>query len=99
MEPAGDYGDQDLSSALDSASSSGRAVPLVVFGHMHQALHYRYGKGRRNMVQIDSATGEGFPPSCAPRIDLPAASRSDAGSSRPCRHCLLELCGGPAGEI
>lgn len=54
---AGDFGDQDLREALNAAAAQGRHVPLVAFGHMHQALHYRYGKGRRNMVQIDPATG------------------------------------------
>ena len=54
---AGDYGDIDLRQAVDAATAGGRAPALVTFGHMHQSLHKGYGAGRRNMVQIDQATG------------------------------------------
>ena len=54
----GDYGDADLRLALDAAHEAGRSIALVTFGHMHQELHPRYGRGQRNMVHIDEKTGE-----------------------------------------
>jgi uncharacterized protein (TIGR04168 family) len=38
-EPGGDWGDDDLRQGIVAARKAGKAVPLVVFGHMHAVLH------------------------------------------------------------
>ncbi|EDY38951.1 phosphoesterase [Cyanobium sp. PCC 7001] len=48
--PACDWGDQDLALAIRQIRQR-RAVPLVVFGHMHHAL--RRGQGDRRSVAVD----------------------------------------------
>lgn len=52
---AGDHGDLDLEDALRQAEASGRHVPLVLFGHMHESL--RFGEKLRNMVEVDKGSG------------------------------------------
>lgn len=47
----GDHGDPDLQSALKSVKSTGRPVPLVVFGHMHHIL--KGGAALRQMACAD----------------------------------------------
>jgi hypothetical protein len=54
----GDHGDLDLQLALQLAETSGRPVPLVVFGHMHEDL--KFGQKTRNMVEISSSSGTVF---------------------------------------
>lgn len=44
----GDWGDQDLADALQACT---RPIPLVVFGHMHEALQ---GGGLRTMVHVST---------------------------------------------
>ncbi|PRW59109.1 metallophosphoesterase [Chlorella sorokiniana] len=53
-EPEADFGDPDLQEALDMMHAQGVRVPLVLFGHMHSQLK---GRGHRNMVEVDPATG------------------------------------------
>lgn len=50
-EPGGDYGDADLRSAIETARSIGKHVPLVVFGHMHQPLQGNFGM--RTMMKVE----------------------------------------------
>lgn len=48
----GDHGDPDLAQAvLKLKSSTQLSIPLVVFGHMHQALAYG---GQRKMIVVDT---------------------------------------------
>ena len=49
----GDWGDEDLRLAL-AACDGHRAVPLVVFGHMHDQLQ---GRGKRTMVHHSAEDG------------------------------------------
>lgn len=53
----GDYGDSDLRDGIEAARRVGKAVPLVVFGHMHHRL--RHG-GLRTMLKTerDGESGE-----------------------------------------
>lgn len=62
----GDYGDRDLSEAIIQVRNSGKAIPLVTFGHMHHELKNPRGK-RRNIVEIDEQTVY-LNAACVPRI-------------------------------
>ncbi|MBD2099339.1 TIGR04168 family protein [Leptolyngbya sp. FACHB-261] len=50
----GDHGDPDLEQAIVKARSAGRAVPLVVFGHMHHQLRHTKTQ-KRQRVHRDAA--------------------------------------------
>ncbi|EOA14752.1 hypothetical protein CARUB_v10028048mg [Capsella rubella] len=53
VEEGGDYGDPDLEQAISQLKETTKlAIPLVVFGHMHNEL--QSGKGNRKMVVQDS---------------------------------------------
>lgn len=48
----GDYGDPDLTAAIEQTRALGKQIPLVAFGHMHHQL--RHTKTRlRKMVEVD----------------------------------------------
>lgn len=69
-----------LQAALADLAARGQAVPLVLFGHMHDSLK---GGGRRNMAAVDPATGTVYV-NCAvvPRIKevlLPPGFAAPAG--------------------
>lgn len=49
----GDYGDPDLTAAIEQTRALGKQIPLVAFGHMHHQL--RHTKTRlRKMVEVDA---------------------------------------------
>ena len=62
--PACDWGDQDLSLAIDRIRGQ-RPVPLVVFGHMHHRL--KRGAGERRSFAIDRAGTAYLNAACVPR--------------------------------
>ena len=72
----GDYGDRDLTEAIVRVRNSGKAIPLVTFGHMHHELKNPPGK-RRNIVEIDEQTVY-LNAACVPRIirSFPGKKRS-----------------------
>jgi len=49
--PGGDWGDEDLHSALRTLEHEGFEIPLVVAGHMHHRLHHPRGGLRRRCVR------------------------------------------------
>jgi uncharacterized protein (TIGR04168 family) len=51
-EPGGDWGDADLRHGITAARQASKAVPLVVFGHMHAVLRRR-DAGFRTMIHIE----------------------------------------------
>ncbi|MBM5794488.1 MAG: TIGR04168 family protein [Cyanobacteria bacterium K_DeepCast_0m_m1_088] len=62
--PACDWGDQDLTLAIDRIRRQ-RALPLVVFGHMHHRL--RRGAGERRSFAVDRAGTAYLNAACVPR--------------------------------
>jgi len=71
--PARDWGDQDLSLAIDRIRRV-RPVPLVVFGHMHHRL--RRGQGDRLSFCRDRAGTSYLNTACVPRHDQDDRGRS-----------------------
>ena len=63
-KPACDWGDQDLGLAI-AAIQRQRALPLVVFGHMHHQL--KRGQGARRSFQRDRAGTAYLNSACVPR--------------------------------
>lgn len=57
-EPGGDYGDEDLRQSIDAARKGGKAVPLVVFGHMHHILDNNLGQRTMLSSETDPVTGK-----------------------------------------
>lgn len=53
----GDHGDPDLAAAVAAIAASGRPVPLVAFGHMHDAVDGV--PGARQMVAVRGTPGGG----------------------------------------
>jgi len=62
--PACDWGDQDLTLAIDRIRRQ-RALPLVVFGHMHHRL--KRGAGERRSFAVDRAGTAYLNAACVPR--------------------------------
>lgn len=52
----GDFGDPDLAMAIEQVQQSGKAIPLVVFGHMHHQLRHTKERHRTALIQSE-ATG------------------------------------------
>lgn len=71
--PAIDWGDQDLSIALDRIAVT-RPPDLVVFGHMHHAL--KRGSGYRQSLLQDRRGTAYLNAACVPRSGLDAKGRS-----------------------
>ena len=63
-QPACDWGDQDLTQAIDRIRRE-RHLPLVVFGHMHHRL--KRGVGERRSFVIDRAGTAYLNAACVPR--------------------------------
>jgi uncharacterized protein (TIGR04168 family) len=63
----GDYGDPDLQSAIQTAKTLGKQVPLVAFGHMHHNLRHRKDC-LRNRVLLDSDGTLYLNAACVPRV-------------------------------
>lgn len=63
-QPACDWGDQDLTLAIDGIRGQ-RSLPLVVFGHMHHRL--KRGVGERRSFVIDRAGTAYLNAACVPR--------------------------------
>ena len=72
-KPACDWGDQDLALAIDRIRSQ-RALPLVVFGHMHHAL--KRGQGERRSVVVDRQGTVYLNAACVPRHGHDAQGRA-----------------------
>ena len=68
--PACDWGDQDLALAIDRIRRT-RALPLVVFGHMHHRL--RRGAGERRTFMVDRAGTAYLNAACVPRHGVDAS--------------------------
>lgn len=84
-KPACDWGDQDLGLAI-AAIQRQRALPLVVFGHMHHQL--KRGQGARRSFQRDRAGTAYLNSACVPR-------HGHDQQGRPLRHfSWVELEGG-----
>lgn len=49
----GDYGDPDLTAAIDQIRASGKQIPLVAFGHMHHKLRHTQAR-LRTMLEQDT---------------------------------------------
>ncbi|MEB3234224.1 MAG: TIGR04168 family protein [Cyanobacteriota bacterium] len=62
--PACDWGDQDLSLAIDHIRRQ-RSLPLVVFGHMHHRL--KRGRGERRTFAVDRSGTAYLNAACVPR--------------------------------
>lgn len=80
-EPGGDYGDVDLRHAMNAARSAGMRVPLVVFGHMHQAL--QGGSGERVMVTSER---DGDSDHDTVMVNAAVVPRHRTGRSGPVHH-------------
>ncbi|NDC34679.1 MAG: TIGR04168 family protein [Synechococcaceae bacterium WB9_2_112] len=63
-QPSCDWGDQDLALAIDRIRRQ-RALPLVVFGHMHHRL--KRGAGERRTLVVDRAGTAYLNTACVPR--------------------------------
>lgn len=53
----GDYGDQDLRYAIETARKEGLRVPLTVFGHMHKRLYDDSGDRTMLKTEPDGTSG------------------------------------------
>lgn len=62
----GDFGDPDLTAAIDHAHQQGRQVPLSVFGHMHHGLRHRQDRLRERLV-VDERGTTHVNAACVPR--------------------------------
>jgi uncharacterized protein (TIGR04168 family) len=67
-EPLGeDFGDPDLSEAIEKTIMAGKQVPLVAFGHMHH--HLRHTREIQRTALVNSPTGTIYlNAACVPRI-------------------------------
>jgi uncharacterized protein (TIGR04168 family) len=63
----GDYGDPDLSDAIEKIRFGGQSVALVAFGHMHHRLRHTQKQQRRSL-HIDAAGTVYWNAACVPRI-------------------------------
>ena len=63
-QPSCDWGDQDLALAIDRIRRQ-RALPLVVFGHMHHKL--KRGAGERRSLVVDRGGTAYLNAACVPR--------------------------------
>lgn len=63
----GDYGDPDLTAALEKSRILGKSVPLVTFGHMHHRLRHRQDR-QRTIICTDKAETIYLNAACVPRI-------------------------------
>lgn len=63
----GDFGDPDLTAAIEFARDRDRRVSLVVFGHMHHRLRHRSDRLRRIVTQ-DAAGTLYLNAACVPRL-------------------------------
>ncbi|MBP0002674.1 MAG: TIGR04168 family protein [Cyanobacteria bacterium SBC] len=52
----GDFGDPDLTAALVEVRRSGKAIPLVAFGHMHHSLRHTKTRLRRSIHEDETGT-------------------------------------------
>ncbi len=52
----GDYGDPDLTAAIQQMRATGQQIPLMAFGHMHHSLRHTQSRLRTPLVQDDSGT-------------------------------------------
>lgn len=77
---AGDHGDKDLQDAIDQLRQAGVKLPLVCFGHMHHVLSG--GKGKRQMVSVDSHGTVYLNAATVPRVRSTTPLSSSAQSSR-----------------
>jgi uncharacterized protein (TIGR04168 family) len=71
--PACDWGDQDLTLAIERIRRH-RPVPLVVFGHMHHAL--KRGRGLRRSFVIDRSGTAYLNSACVPRHGVDQEGRA-----------------------
>ncbi|KEF42766.1 MAG: transcriptional regulator [Cyanobium sp. CACIAM 14] len=71
--PACDWGDQDLSLAIDQIRRR-RPLPLVVFGHMHHALRHR--QGERRSFHRDAQGTAFLNTACVPRHGVDRLGRA-----------------------
>lgn len=100
----GDYGDADLRQALDGLVRSGRKVPLVAFGHMHELLMNRGRQGGgpvrrlRRRIHRDPWTGTVFlNAAVVPRVMVNEVKDHSTGKTVqvPVHHyCVVEVEGG-----
>ncbi|AFZ49439.1 TIGR04168 family protein [Dactylococcopsis salina] len=67
-KPAGgDYGDPDLTSAIEQTRQLGKQIPLVTFGHMHHRLRHT-NNYQRTAIVIDEYDTVYFNAALVPRI-------------------------------
>lgn len=64
----GDFGEPDLAAAITLAQQSGKAVPLVTFGHMHHRLRHRKDILRQRLAQDTQGTIY-LNAACVPRVN------------------------------
>lgn len=63
----GDFGEPDLAAGIALAQQSGKAVPLVTFGHMHHRLRHRKDRLRQRLAQDRQGTLH-LNAACVPRV-------------------------------
>lgn len=84
----GDFGDEDLRAGVESARASGKAVPLVVFGHMHQQLQRG---GNRTMLRTEL---DGHSAGQTVMLDtavVPRHRQCPDGGGKLCQFTVVEL--------
>lgn len=84
----GDYGDEDLRNGIAAARRAGRAVPLVVFGHMHHRL--RRG-GMRTMLKMEEDGSSGRNTIMLDAAVVPRHRKSSRGHGIVCQFTVVEL--------
>jgi uncharacterized protein (TIGR04168 family) len=90
----GDFGDSDLRDGIEAARAVGKAIPLVVFGHMHHRLQCG---GARDMLKTER---DGKSDQHTVMLDAAVVPRHRARSGHDgivCQFSIVEL--GPSGYV
>lgn len=84
----GDYGDEDLRDGIEGARRAGKAVPLVVFGHMHHRLQRG---GMRTMLKVEEDGASGRKTVMLDAAVVPRHRRRPSGDGIACQFTVVEL--------
>jgi uncharacterized protein (TIGR04168 family) len=89
----GDFGDADLTDAIQKLQAAGKQIPLVAFGHMHHHLRHTR-QVQRQMIQVQAQAG-----ALQPTVYLNAASVPRIKQTNQGRHRNFTLVTLQAGQV
>lgn len=84
----GDHGDEDLRNGIEAARFAGKAVPLVVFGHMHHRLMHG---GMRTMLKTERDGSTGRKTVMLDAAVVPRHRKIPSGGGVACQFTVVEL--------